>query len=146
MRSTENTEHLEWLQCHVQIVGIEENLVFNSQTNFMGQRKLLHHGKLTKVGGACGQIKEWVELVGVDLNGFSFGKAVCVQFSSTSSPSLPPLLPPNCPHPQIRGNKPLLGFLFNDFLLLAKPSGFFEQNMEPFKSGHFLLYRRVSVY
>ena len=45
---------MEWLQCHVQIVGIEEDLVFNSQTNFMGQRKLLHHGKLTKVGGACG--------------------------------------------------------------------------------------------
>ena len=52
VRSTENTEQMEWLQCHVQIVGIEEDLVFNSQTNFMGQRKLLHHGKLTKVGGA----------------------------------------------------------------------------------------------
>ena len=73
VRSKENTEQLEWLQMHVQFtldeVGlphhththththfsvnvslfVPQNLVFNSQTNFMGSRKLLHWGKLFKV-------------------------------------------------------------------------------------------------
>ena len=89
VRSTESTEHLEWLQCHIQVTGLQENLVFNSLTNFMGPRKVLHFGRLTKV----------------------------------------------------KGNKPLLGFLFNDFFMLVKPSSFFEQSMEPFGSGHFILYR-----
>jgi hypothetical protein len=89
VRSTDNTDKLEWLQHHVQVVGIQENLVFNSLTNFMGLRKILYTGKVIK----------------------------------------------------LRGNKPLLGFLFNDFLLLAKPSSFFEQNLVPYGSGHFILYR-----
>ena len=49
VRQKENTEHLEWLQTHVSFSLLEEKLVFNSQTNFMGSRKLLHHGKFFKV-------------------------------------------------------------------------------------------------
>ena len=45
----ENTEQLEWLQAHVQFVNLDEELVFNSQTNFLGPRKLLHWGKFFKV-------------------------------------------------------------------------------------------------
>ena len=50
VRSKENTEQLEWLQSHVHLT-ITENLVFNSQTNCMGSRKLLHWGRLVKVRG-----------------------------------------------------------------------------------------------
>lgn len=151
---------MEWLQCHVQIVGIEEDLVFNSQTNFMGQRKLLHHGKLTKVGGLLGdqrvggacRVDQTVggacgvnQRVGGACGADHSSHIVVVVYFWESSPGYYFLLPPLLLPPQVRGNKPLLGFLFNDFLLLAKPSGFFEHNMEPFKSGHFLLYRTVSV-
>ena len=52
VRQKENTEHLEWLQSHVVFTNLEEKLVFNSQTNFMGPRKLLHWGKLFKVSRA----------------------------------------------------------------------------------------------
>ncbi len=48
----ENTEQLEWLQSHVAFTNLEEKIVFNSQTNFMGPRKLLHHGKFFKVWSA----------------------------------------------------------------------------------------------
>lgn len=48
VRQKENTEQLEWLQSHVTFI-LDENLVFNSQTNFMGSRKLLHWGKFFKV-------------------------------------------------------------------------------------------------
>lgn len=53
VRQKENTEHLEWLQSHVTFTLLEEKLVFNSQTNFMGSRKLLHHGRLFKVCEHC---------------------------------------------------------------------------------------------
>ena len=70
VRQHENTEKLEWLQSHVQLTLSEvcvwvcvcvthvftvtmrwytQRLVFNSQTNFMGARQLIHWGKLTKV-------------------------------------------------------------------------------------------------
>ncbi len=49
----DNTEKLEWLQSHVQFVNLDENIVFNSQTNFMGPRKLLHWGKFFKVITVC---------------------------------------------------------------------------------------------
>ena len=52
VRQKENTEQLEWLQTHVQFT-LDERLVFNSQTNFMGPRKLLHHGRLFKVRVVC---------------------------------------------------------------------------------------------
>ena len=49
VRQKENTEQLEWLQANVTFTLLEEKLVFNSQTNFMGSRKLLHWGKFFKV-------------------------------------------------------------------------------------------------
>lgn len=49
VRQKENTEQLEWLQTHIQYNNLEEKLAFNSQTNFMGPRKLLHWGKFFKV-------------------------------------------------------------------------------------------------
>lgn len=49
VKQKENTEQLEWLQAHVTFTLLEEKLVFNSQTNFMGPRKLLHWGKFFKV-------------------------------------------------------------------------------------------------
>jgi hypothetical protein len=94
VRSKENTEQLEWLQNNVQF-SLDERLVFNSHTNFMGQRKLLHWGKLFK----------------------------------------------------IRGNRDLVGFLFNDFFLLVKPKNFFSRaatptELEPFGKNEFVMYRK----
>uniref|UniRef100_A0A1X7T4D5 PH domain-containing protein n=1 Tax=Amphimedon queenslandica TaxID=400682 RepID=A0A1X7T4D5_AMPQE len=60
VRAKENAESLEWLQSH-KSADFEKylrllpkngseiiKLIFNSQTNFMGSRKLLHWGKFTK--------------------------------------------------------------------------------------------------
>lgn len=49
MREKENSDRLEWLQNHVACDGLEEPLVFNSLTNSLGPRKLLHYGILHKV-------------------------------------------------------------------------------------------------
>jgi len=49
IREQENSERLEWLQRHVQINGLDERLVFNSLTNMVGPRKLVHFGLLRKV-------------------------------------------------------------------------------------------------
>ncbi|KAJ8353340.1 hypothetical protein SKAU_G00209070 [Synaphobranchus kaupii] len=46
VRQKENVDRLEWLQSHVQCDGVIENLVFNSLTNCLGPRKLLHSGKV----------------------------------------------------------------------------------------------------
>lgn len=51
MRSKENTEHLEWVQSHVHTTGLNETLIFNSQTNHMGHRRLLHWGRVLKLRG-----------------------------------------------------------------------------------------------
>ncbi|GAA6106537.1 intersectin-2b, partial [Tachysurus ichikawai] len=48
VREKENSDRLDWIQSHVQCEGITENLVFNSLTNCLGPRKLLHSGKLFK--------------------------------------------------------------------------------------------------
>nr|XP_023690092.1 intersectin-2 isoform X1 [Paramormyrops kingsleyae] len=48
VREKENSDRLEWIQAHVQREVIIENLTFNSLTNCMGPRKLLHSGKLCK--------------------------------------------------------------------------------------------------
>ncbi|KAJ7990976.1 hypothetical protein DPEC_G00292450 [Dallia pectoralis] len=48
VREKENSDRLEWIQAHVQCDGITENLVFNSLTNCLGPRKLLHSGKVYK--------------------------------------------------------------------------------------------------
>lgn len=49
VRSQENTDRLEWLQAHVNLESIGERLFFNSTTNCLGPRKLLHSGTLWKV-------------------------------------------------------------------------------------------------
>ncbi|XP_048860845.1 intersectin-2-like [Brienomyrus brachyistius] len=48
VREKENSDRLEWIQSHVQCEGITENLIFNSLTNCLGPRKLLHSGKVYK--------------------------------------------------------------------------------------------------
>uniref|UniRef100_A0AAY4AE42 Intersectin 2b n=1 Tax=Denticeps clupeoides TaxID=299321 RepID=A0AAY4AE42_9TELE len=48
VREKENSDRLEWIQNHVQLEGVTENLVFNSLTNCLGPRKLLHSGKVYK--------------------------------------------------------------------------------------------------
>lgn len=67
VRIKENQDRLDWLQ---QCVQNDLNLVFNSNTNKLGPRQLLHHSVLKK----------------------------------------------------LKTNKELIGFLFNDFLLLVQPS------------------------
>ncbi|XP_058485779.1 intersectin-2b isoform X2 [Solea solea] len=49
VREKENSDRLEWIQSHVQSDGTTEHLVFNSLTNCLGPRKLLHSGKMYKV-------------------------------------------------------------------------------------------------
>ncbi|XP_053192529.1 intersectin-2a [Scomber japonicus] len=48
VREKENSDRLEWTQTHVQCEGPIEHLVFNSLTNCLGPRKLLHSGRLYK--------------------------------------------------------------------------------------------------
>ncbi|XP_034555103.1 intersectin-2a isoform X2 [Notolabrus celidotus] len=48
VREKENSDRLEWIQSHVQCEGSIEHLVFNSLTNCLGPRKLLHSGRLHK--------------------------------------------------------------------------------------------------
>ncbi|XP_029318535.1 intersectin-2a isoform X3 [Cottoperca gobio] len=48
VREKENSDRLEWIQSHVQCDGPIEHLVFNSMTNCLGPRKLLHSGRLYK--------------------------------------------------------------------------------------------------
>lgn len=67
VRIKENQDRLEWLQ---QCVQCDLNIRFNSDTNKLGPRQLLHHGVLVKM----------------------------------------------------KGNKELIGFLFNDFFMLVQPS------------------------
>lgn len=47
VRLKENEERLEWIQTNVQQGDL--GIMFNSNTNKLGPRKLLHHGILTKV-------------------------------------------------------------------------------------------------
>ncbi|XP_076372509.1 dynamin associated protein 160 isoform X6 [Tachypleus tridentatus] len=70
VREKENSDRLEWIQKHVHCDGLPEQLIFNSITNALGPRKLLHSGNLFKA----------------------------------------------------KSNKELMGFLFNDFLLLSQPN------------------------
>ncbi|XP_054002399.1 intersectin-1 isoform X6 [Hylaeus anthracinus] len=63
VREKENSDRLEWLQTHVACDGLEEQLIFNSLTNSLGPRKLLHYGILHKA-------KSGKELVGFLTNDF----------------------------------------------------------------------------
>uniref|UniRef100_A0A1A8H457 Intersectin 2a n=2 Tax=Nothobranchius korthausae TaxID=1143690 RepID=A0A1A8H457_9TELE len=48
VREKENSDRLEWIQNHVQCEGPIEHLTFDSLTNCIGPRKLLHSGRLYK--------------------------------------------------------------------------------------------------
>ncbi|XP_076164152.1 dynamin associated protein 160 isoform X2 [Ptiloglossa arizonensis] len=63
VREKENSDRLEWLQTHVACDGLEEQLIFNSLTNSLGPRKLIHFGILHKA-------KSGKELVGFLTNDF----------------------------------------------------------------------------
>nr|XP_006811485.1 PREDICTED: intersectin-2-like [Saccoglossus kowalevskii] len=91
VREKENSDRLEWLQSHVQCDGLAEELIFNSVTNCLGQRKFLFSGTLVKA----------------------------------------------------KSNKELVGFLFNDFLLLTTPTkqGITVFNMDAKPGILFKMYR-----
>ncbi|XP_014470507.1 PREDICTED: intersectin-1 isoform X2 [Dinoponera quadriceps] len=81
VREKENSDRLEWLQTHVVCDGLEEQLIFNSLTNSLGPRKLIHYGILHKS-------KSGKELVGFLTNDFllfvqpvKFSLSSCQQFS-----------------------------------------------------------------
>ncbi|XP_058804871.1 intersectin-1 isoform X2 [Phymastichus coffea] len=63
VREKENSDRLEWLQTHVVCDGLEEQIIFNSLTNSLGPRKLVHFGILHKA-------KSGKELVGFLTNDF----------------------------------------------------------------------------
>lgn len=48
VREKESSDRLEWIQNHIQCDGAVEHMIFNSLTNCMGPRKLLHSGKIYK--------------------------------------------------------------------------------------------------
>ncbi|KAH0621791.1 hypothetical protein JD844_023418 [Phrynosoma platyrhinos] len=81
VREKENSDRLEWLQSHVQCEGLVEQLIFNSLTNCLGPRKLLHSGKLYKT-------KSNKELYGFLFNDFLLLTYMVKQFVSTGSDKL----------------------------------------------------------
>uniref|UniRef100_A0A8C5FXR8 Intersectin 2a n=1 Tax=Gadus morhua TaxID=8049 RepID=A0A8C5FXR8_GADMO len=82
VREKENSDRLEWIQSHVQCDGLIEHLVFNSLTNCLGPRKLLHSGRLHKTRGGR---ELWVFL----FNDFLLlTHSPAKSFSSSSSSSL----------------------------------------------------------
>uniref|UniRef100_G1T946 Intersectin 2 n=1 Tax=Oryctolagus cuniculus TaxID=9986 RepID=G1T946_RABIT len=78
VREKENSDRLEWLQAHVQCEGLAEQLIFNSLTNCLGPRKLLHSGKLYKT-------KSNKELHGFLFNDFLLLTYMVKQFAVSSS-------------------------------------------------------------
>ncbi|RXG59549.1 Intersectin-2 [Armadillidium vulgare] len=48
LRQQDNTDKLEWMQRHIHCDNLAEPLIFNSLTNTLGPRKLLHMGLLHK--------------------------------------------------------------------------------------------------
>uniref|UniRef100_A0A8C8LU22 Intersectin 2b n=1 Tax=Oncorhynchus tshawytscha TaxID=74940 RepID=A0A8C8LU22_ONCTS len=81
VREKENSDRLEWIQSHVQCEGVTENLVFNSLTNCLGPRKLLHSGKVYK-------IKSNKELWAFLFNDFLLLTHAAKQFSSSGPDKL----------------------------------------------------------
>ncbi|XP_048829859.1 intersectin-2b isoform X1 [Brienomyrus brachyistius] len=81
VREKENSDRLEWIQAHVQREGIIENLTFNSLTNCMGPRKILHSGKLCKT-------KSNKELHVFLFNDFLLFTQLAKQFSSSGGDRL----------------------------------------------------------
>ncbi|XP_056336813.1 intersectin-2a [Danio aesculapii] len=76
VREKENSDRLEWIQNHVLCDGVIEHLVFNSLTNCLGPRKLLHSGKLHKT-------KSSKELWALLFNDFLLLTYTSKQFSSS---------------------------------------------------------------
>uniref|UniRef100_A0A673MGM3 Intersectin-2-like n=1 Tax=Sinocyclocheilus rhinocerous TaxID=307959 RepID=A0A673MGM3_9TELE len=81
VREKENSERLEWIQSHVQCEGITENLTFNSLTNCLGPRKLLHSGKVFKT-------KSNKELYAFLFNDFLLFTQAVRQFTSSGTDKL----------------------------------------------------------
>ncbi|XP_039743622.1 intersectin-2 isoform X1 [Pteropus medius] len=77
VREKENSDRLEWIQAHVQCEGLAEQLIFNSLTNCLGPRKLLHSGKLYKT-------KSNKELHGFLFNDFLLLTHMVKQFAVSS--------------------------------------------------------------
>ncbi|XP_066122690.1 intersectin-2 isoform X4 [Saccopteryx bilineata] len=77
VREKENSDRLEWIQAHVQCEGLAEQLIFNSLTNCLGPRKLLHSGKLYKA-------KSNKELQGLLFNDFLLLTHMVKQFAVSS--------------------------------------------------------------
>uniref|UniRef100_A0A2K6UW41 Intersectin 2 n=1 Tax=Saimiri boliviensis boliviensis TaxID=39432 RepID=A0A2K6UW41_SAIBB len=77
VREKENSDRLEWIQAHVQCEGLAEQLIFNSLTNCLGPRKLLHSGKLYKT-------KSNKELHGFLFNDFLLLTYMVKQFAVSS--------------------------------------------------------------
>ncbi|CAO2604004.1 Itsn2 [Lemmus lemmus] len=77
VREKENSDRLEWIQAHVQCEGLAEQLIFNSLTNCLGPRKLLHSGKLYKT-------KSNKELHGFLFNDFLLLTHMVRQFAASS--------------------------------------------------------------
>ncbi|XP_063298170.1 intersectin-2 isoform X2 [Pelobates fuscus] len=80
VREKENSERLEWIQTRVQCEGLTE-IIFNSLTNCLGPRKLLHSGKLYKT-------KSNKELYGFLFNDFLLLTYMVKQFVSSGSDKL----------------------------------------------------------
>ncbi|KAM5253935.1 intersectin-2 isoform 4-T6 [Hipposideros larvatus] len=78
VREKENSDRLEWIQAHVQCEGLAEQLIFNSLTNCLGPRKLLHSGKLYKT-------KSNKELHGFLFNDFLLLTHMVKQFAVSSA-------------------------------------------------------------
>ncbi|XP_041704207.2 intersectin-2 [Coregonus clupeaformis] len=110
VREKENSDRLEWMQSHVQCEGVTENLVFNSLTNCLGPRKLLHSGKVYK-------IKSNKELWAFLFNDFLLLTHAAKQFSSSG----PDRLFSNKNNTQLKMYKPPV-FLNEVLVKLPDPS------------------------
>ncbi|XP_033032307.1 intersectin-2 isoform X2 [Trachypithecus francoisi] len=77
VREKENSDRLEWIQAHAQCESLAEQLIFNSLTNCLGPRKLLHSGKLYKT-------KSNKELHGFLFNDFLLLTYMVKQFAVSS--------------------------------------------------------------
>nr|XP_033795672.1 intersectin-2 isoform X2 [Geotrypetes seraphini] len=81
VREKENSDRLEWIQTHVHCEGLTEQVIFNSLTNCLGPRKLLHSGKLFKT-------KSNKELYGFLFNDFLLLTYMLKQFVSSGTEKL----------------------------------------------------------
>ncbi|XP_055086190.1 intersectin-2b [Periophthalmus magnuspinnatus] len=110
VREKENSDKLEWIQNHVQCDGTAEHLVFNSLTNCLGPRKLLHSGKMYKA-------KSSKELWAFLFNDFLLLTHSAKQFTS----SVPDKLFSNKNNTQLKMYKPPV-FLNEVLVKLPDPS------------------------